>query len=75
MKKEHFPNQLTVVPRDGEKATAGNEQLTWHAVDTKNYNVNLYHFAYERGQEDDKPTFLGRDDVNCPRELTTFASR
>src|SRR3954469_15218615 len=39
VKKEYFPNQFTVVPRDGEKVTAGGAQLTWHAVDTKLYNV------------------------------------
>jgi len=45
LKKEFFPNQLTVMPHDGDQVTVGDKQLTWHAVDTKNYNVNLYHFA------------------------------
>src|SRR5947209_8777214 len=44
VKKEYFANQFTVVPHDGDKVTAGGTELTWHAVDTKNYNVNLYHF-------------------------------
>ena len=46
VKKEYFPNQFTVIPHDGDKVTVDGAELTWHAVDTKIYNVNLYHFAY-----------------------------
>src|SRR5579863_2215510 len=45
VKKEYFPAQFTVIPRDGDQVTVGGAQLTWHAVETKKYNVNLYHFA------------------------------
>src|SRR5690348_12305026 len=45
VKKEYFPDQLTVVPRDGDKVSVGGAELTWHAVDALNYNVNLFHFA------------------------------
>src|SRR3954447_10493835 len=48
--KEYFPNQLTVVPHDGDKVMAGDQELVWHAVETKNYNVNLYHFAHALGK-------------------------
>src|SRR5208337_4627459 len=47
LKKEYFPNQFTGVPKDGDKVTAGDAELTWHALDTSDYNVNLYHFAYD----------------------------
>ena len=46
VKKEYFSNQFTMIPRDGDRVTVGDESLGWHAVDTVNYNVNLYHFAY-----------------------------
>src|SRR5271166_6373423 len=46
VKKEYFPDQFTVIPKDGDKVTVGGKELAWHAVDTKLYNVNLYHFAY-----------------------------
>jgi hypothetical protein len=45
VKKEYFPNQFTVIPRDGDKVTVGGAELTWHAVDTKNYNVNRASFC------------------------------
>ena len=52
VKTEYFPDQLTVIPRDGDTVTAGDARLAWHAVDTLKYNVNLYHFANALG----KPT-------------------
>ena len=45
VKKEYFPDQFTVIPKDGDKVTVDGKELTWHAVDTKLYNVNLYHFG------------------------------
>jgi hypothetical protein len=43
--REYFPGQLTSVPKDGDTATVDGKPLQWHAVDTTNYNVNLFHFA------------------------------
>ena len=56
-----------MIPQDGEKVTADGKELAWHAVDTKNYNVNLYHFAHAL----DKPTsdvlFWAVTVVNSPQ--------
>ena len=43
--REYFPGQLTVMPRDNDTVTVEGKPLQWHAVDTTNYNVNLFHFA------------------------------
>ena len=69
VKKEYFPNQFTVVPHDGDKVTVGGAQLTWHAVDTKNYNVNLYHFAHKLGKPTSDVLFWAVTVVNCPQEM------
>lgn len=69
VKKEYFPNQFTVVPRDGDKVTANGAELTWHAVDTKNYNVNLYHFAYALNKPTSDVLFWAVTTVNCPQEV------
>jgi hypothetical protein len=69
VKKEQFPNQFTVVPQDGEKATVGGAEITWHAVDTTNYNVNLFHFARAQGMKTSDVLFWAVTIVNCPREL------
>jgi len=69
VRKEWFPNQFSVIPRDGDKVTVGGEELTWHAVDTKEYNVNLYHFAYARNKPTSFVLFWAVTIVNCPEEM------
>src|ERR1700757_1815383 len=43
---EYFPNQFTVVPHDGDKVKAGDQELMWHALDSAAFNVKLFRFAY-----------------------------
>jgi len=69
VKKEYFPAQFTVIPHDGDKVTAGNSELTWHAVDTKLYNVNLYHFAYALHKPTSDVLLWAVTIVNCPLEM------
>jgi hypothetical protein len=69
VEKEYFPNQLTVIPRDGETVTVGGDRLTWHALDTSNYNVNLYHFAYALNRPTSNVLFWAVTRVDVPREL------
>jgi hypothetical protein len=67
---EHFPNQLTMLPRDGERVKAGDAELTWHAIDTALYNVNLYHFAYALAKPTSNVLFWAVTVVEAPREMT-----
>jgi hypothetical protein len=69
VKKDYFPNQFTVIPHDGDKVTVGDAQLTWHAFDTKDYNVNLYHFANALGKKTSDVLFWAVTIVNCPRDM------
>lgn len=65
----YFPNQLTIVPKDGDKVTVGGTNLTWHAVETANYNVNLYYFAEAHNKSSGGALFWGVTVVNCPQEI------
>ena len=69
VKTEYFPNQLSVIAHDGDNVTFGGTNLTWHAVDTVNYNVNLYHFAYALGKPTSYVLFWAVTIVNCPEEM------
>jgi len=69
VKKEYFPDQFTVIPHDGDKVTVGAAQLTWHAVDTKEYNVDLYHFGRALGKPTSNVLFWVVTTVNCPKEM------
>jgi hypothetical protein len=68
VKTEYFPNQLTVIPHDGDKVTVGGTELTWHAVDTNDYNVNLYYFASGLGKPTSNVLFWAVTTVHCPQE-------
>jgi hypothetical protein len=70
VKAEYFPNQFSVIPRDGEIVTVGGTNLTWHAADTKEYNVNLYHFASALGKPTSFVLFWAVTIVNCPEEMS-----
>ena len=70
VKTEYFSNQFTVLPHDGDIVTVGGTNLAWHAVDTKNYNVNLYHFAHALNKPTSFVLFWAVTIVNCPREMT-----
>lgn len=69
VKKDLFPNQFTVVPRDGDQIKVGASDLTWRSVDTKNYNVNLFHHARANGKKTSDVLFWAVTVVNSAREL------
>src|SRR5687767_597267 len=58
------------LPHDGAKLTVGGNELTWHAVDTVNYNVNLYHFAYALNKPTSNVLFWAVTVVNAPRQMS-----
>ncbi len=62
-------NPLAGIPVDGAQVTIDGETLTWHAVDTSKYNVNLYHFAYALGKPTSNVLFWAVTVVEAPREM------
>jgi hypothetical protein len=66
VKKVYFPDQLTVLPHDGDTVTVGDAPLRWHAVDTKLYNVNLFHFARALGKPTSNVLFWAVTVVHSP---------
>jgi hypothetical protein len=68
--EKDFPVTATPLPRDGDTFTIGDSELKWHAVDTLNYNVNLYHFAYALNKPTTNVLFWAVTVVDAPREMT-----
>ena len=69
VKREYFPNRFTVIPHDGDKVMIEGEEFTWHAVETSDYNFNLYYFAYGLGKPTSNVLFWAVTIVECPREM------
>ena len=68
--EKDFPVPSTPLPKDGDTFKAADSALTWHAVDTVNYNVNLYHFAYALNKPTSNVLFWAVTVVNSPREMS-----
>lgn len=91
---EYFPNQFTVLPKDGDKVTvtvpksqpAANfrapqaqtapaepemvtVELKWHALESTNFNVKLFRFAYGLRKPIYGVLFWAVTVVNCPEEM------
>jgi hypothetical protein len=47
----------------------GGAELTWHAVDTKNYNVNPFHLARALEKKTSDVLFWAVTIVDSPREI------
>ena len=69
VKKGPFVTELSAVPRDGEKVNVESAQLTWHALDTSNYNLNLFHFARSLDKNTSNVLFWVVTVVHAPREM------
>jgi hypothetical protein len=68
-KAEYFPNQFTVMPQDGDKVKAGDQELTWHALDSTAFNVKLFRLAYGLNKATYGVIFWAVTIVDSPREI------
>jgi hypothetical protein len=65
----YFHNQLTILPEDGEKVKVGDKKLSWHALDSRNFNVKLFRFAYGLHKPEYGVLFWAVTVVNSPEEM------
>jgi hypothetical protein len=70
VKKMYFPDQLSVLPHDGDAVAVGEAPLRWHAVDTKLYNVNLFHFSRGLAKPTSNVLFWVVTVVHSPAEIS-----
>jgi len=68
LKLAELPN-ANAVPRDGEVVTVNGAAQTWHAMNTTNYNLNLYHFARAHSKPTSNVLFWVVTTVDSPREM------
>jgi len=65
----YFQSQFTTLPKDDEKVKVGEQELSWHALDSKNFNVKLFRFAYGLNKPVYGVLFWAVTIVNCPQEM------
>ena len=66
---EYFPNQFTVIPKDGDKVKVAEQELTWHALESTNFNVKLFRFAYGLNKPFYGVIFWAVTVINSPEEM------
>jgi hypothetical protein len=65
----YFPNQFTVIPKNGEKVRAGEQELTWHALESTNFNVKLFRFSTGLKKQTYGVLYWAVTVINSPREM------
>jgi hypothetical protein len=68
--EKDFAVTATPLPHDGDTLTVGDAVLKWHAVETLNYNVNLYHFAYALSKPTTNVLFWAVTVIDAPRDMS-----
>lgn len=66
---EYFPGQFTTLPKDGDRVKAIQQKLTWHALDSKLFNVKLFRFASGLQKQVYGVLFWAVTVINCPEEM------
>ncbi|MET0634467.1 MAG: hypothetical protein ABWZ25_00485 [Chitinophagaceae bacterium] len=62
-------NPGQVIPKDGEVVSVDGQQLRWHALESTNFNVKLYRFAYGLDKQVYGVLFWAVTVVNSPQEM------
>lgn len=65
----YFPNQFTGIPHDHDQVKVGEQQLTWHALESPTFNVKLFRFAYGLKKHTYSVLFWAVTVLNSPREI------
>lgn len=69
LKSAALPEMGDALPRDGDSVSLGGGSQKWHALETTNYNLNLYHFAWSLSKPTSNVLFWAVTTVDSPREM------
>ncbi len=66
---DNFSPDFTMIPKKNKTVKIGGSKLKWHALDSKTYNFNLYHFTYAINQPPYGVLFWLVTVIDCPEEI------
>jgi hypothetical protein len=69
LKLAALPDMGDSLPKERNVVTVNGATYAWHALDTRNYNLNLYHFAWALGKPTSNAVFWAVTVVDSPREM------
>lgn len=65
----YFENQFTAIPAHGDMVRVGDQELQWHALESTNFNVKLFRFAFGLEKQIYGVLFWAVTVVNSPIEM------
>ena len=68
--RTYFPQQQTILPKNGQKVKAEGQTLTWHALESQTFNVRLFRFADCLQKPTYGVLFCMVTVIDCPEEMT-----
>lgn len=66
---QYFPDQFKVLPHNGDKVTVAGQELAWHGLDSRHFDVKLFRFAYGLNKPTYGVVFWAVTVVNSPHEM------
>jgi hypothetical protein len=69
LKNSALPDMGATLPKDGDAVTINGSAHAWHALETTNYNLNLYHFAWSLSKPTSNVLFWAVTTVDSPVEM------
>lgn len=66
---EYFKDQMTMLPKHGQKVKVGKQKLQWHALESKRFNVKLFRFASGLEKQIYGVLFWAVTVIDCPEEI------
>ena len=66
---DNFSPDYNAIPKNFETVKIAGQDLKWHALDSKVFNFNLYHFSYATNTIRNGVLFWLVTVINCPEEI------
>ena len=66
---QFFPQQMSLIPQDGQKVKVGKQSLAWHIVDSQLFNIKLFRFADLLQKQLYGVLFWAVTVIDCPEEI------
>jgi hypothetical protein len=66
---DNFSSDYNTVPKNGEMLQLKNQELKWHALESKTFNFNIYHFTYALNKPPYGVLVWLVTVIDCPTEM------
>jgi hypothetical protein len=67
--QSYFKDQMTILPKDGQKVKVDKQTLTWHKLDCERFNLKLFRFADLLKKPTYGVLFWGVTVIDCEEDL------